>query len=236
MRCLFLIFLFCCVRAEQAGAASAVGKFVEVSGDVTVTREGGETFRVAPATPIVLRDAIETKKGAAALSFNDGSTLVLRDNTKIIVTEFLLNPKQKKRETKIDILFGKIKAVITKTFDKKSSKTELKTPTATVGIRGTEVALDVTKTKTRVFCLEGLLEVLNPAFPEQIVEVMGGKFTDILQGKLPQLPEEMSQEILDAIQNQFDFPGELNQQLEEIQKSIPVPPVNIPLPTGNLGF
>lgn len=228
----FLVLLFSCVLVEQAGATSSVGRFTEVSGDVKVTREGEKASTPAKATPIFLKDTIETKKGATTFRFRDGSTMVLRDHSKIVVMEFLLNPKQKKRKTTIDILFGKIKAVIIKSFDKKTSKTELKTPTATVGIRGTDVILDVTKTKTRVFCLKGLLEVLNPAFPGQVVKIMGGKFSDILRGKLPQLPVKIPQDMLNALQNQFNFSGELNQKVKDLKKSSPKPTGKKPFSQG----
>jgi len=116
---------------------------------------------------------------------------------------------------------------VEKTFNKATSKTEVKTPTAVVGVRGTDFALDIAKKKTKVFCLKGEVETFNPLFPLKVIMVGAGMFSDILEGVIPGLPAAIPAEILNQIQNQFSFPitpeGLKQKAKEEIEKHIPVP-------------
>lgn len=205
-------------------ANSKAGIFLQVGGSVTVTRAGAKAVSALPKGEIFLKDVIEVKKNSAAeLKFEDGTKVVLRENTKIAVTQFLFQPQQRKRETTLQIFFGKVKAVVTKTFDKKTSKTQLQTPTATVGIRGTEVALEVTRSVTKVYCLKGLLEAFSPGFPDKVIDISAGKFSEVLKGKFPSVPVNIPAEILDTIESQFGFPLSLKGAVQELKSRIPLP-------------
>lgn len=212
------------VEPSPAFAGSKAGIFLQVGGKVLVTRAGAKPIPAAPKGEIFLKDVIETKKNSAVeLKFDDGTKMVLRENTKIAVTQFLFQPQQRKRETTIQVFFGKVKAVIAKTFDKKTSRTQLQTPTATVGIRGTEVALEVTKSVTKVYCLKGLLEAFSPGFPDKIVDISAGKFSEVLRGKFPGVPVDIPAEILKTIESQFGFPLSLQGAGQYLKSRIPIP-------------
>lgn len=210
-------------------AKDTVGKVIEITGKVLVTHEGEtKPCDLADQAPIFLKDTIETKKdGVVKFSLNDASNFTLRENTKVVVTEFLLDPKKNQRETVLDVALGKVRAVVTKTFNKAISKTELKTPTAVVGVRGTDFAIEVGKNKTLVYCLQGLVQTFNPLFPAQTINVAAGMFTDVLQGMVPKLPAAIPQELLQEIENQFGFPvtaeGLKEKGKEELQKRLPFP-------------
>lgn len=226
MKRVFGFLFFCGVFFVGAPAFpnTKAGVFLQVGGKVLVTHAGAKPISAVPKGEIFLKDVIETKKDSAVeLKFDDGTKMVLRENAKIAVTQFLFQPKQQKRETVIQIFFGKVKAVVTKTFDKKTSKTQLQTPTATVGIRGTIVALEVTQSVTKVYCLKGLLEAFSPGFPDKIVAISEGKFSEVLKGKFPRVPVDIPAEVLDTIESQFGFPLSLKGAVQELKSRLPIP-------------
>lgn len=227
--------IFCCVvflgsllTWNLANAAETVGKAAELTGKVMVTHEGGTPAALEYGADILLKDVIETKKdGALKISFKDGTDLALQANSKILVSEFLFSPGKKQRTNVIEATAGKVRVIVSKTFNKATSKTEVKTPTAVVGVRGTDFALEVAKKKTKIFCLKGEVETFNPLFPLQIIKIGTGMFSDVLEGVIPGLPAAIPLEILNQIENQFGFPitpeGLKNRAKEELQKHIPIP-------------
>lgn len=219
-----LVFWGVFFAAIPAFANAKAGIFSKIGGKVWVTHAGARPGPALPKGEIFLKDVIEVKNNAAAeLKLDDGTTLVLRENTKIAVTQFLFQPKQRRRETAVQIFFGKVKAVVAKTFDKKRSQTQLQTPTATVGIRGTEVALDVTKSVTKVYCLKGLLEAFSPGFPDKIVAISAGKFSEVLKGKFPSVPAKIPAAVLQTIESQFGFPLSLESGAQYLKSRLPIP-------------
>ncbi|MDZ4225109.1 MAG: FecR domain-containing protein [bacterium] len=190
-----------------AFAQTKVGKVDNVLGDVIIIHEAGKKEKAAVGAPLFLKDVVEAKKESSVqLGFQDGTTLVLREKTKIIVSEFLFNPGKKQRETILDVAGGKLKAVVSKTFNKKTSKTEFRTPTAVIGVRGTELALDVGKKKTTVFCLKGLVSTLNPLMPLKEMMVGANQYSDVEAGAPPSSPLPIPKQVLEGIEGQFGFP------------------------------
>lgn len=204
---LLLVFGLLSSVFSPAFAQTKVGKVDNVMGDVTIAHEAGKKEKAAVGAPLFLKDVVETKKESSVqLAFQDGTSIVLREKTKIIVSEFLFDPKQKKRETVLNVASGKLKAVVSKTFNKKTSKTEFKTPTATVGVRGTELALDVGKKKTTVYCLKGLVSTLNPLMPLKELMVGANQYSDVEEDAAPSSPLPIPKQVLDGIESQFGFP------------------------------
>jgi len=222
------IIVFSTLTASVSFAAEVVGKAAELSGKVMVTHEGEAPKTLEYEADILLKDVIETKKdGAVKISFKDGTDLALQAGSKIMISEFVYNPKKKERNNVVEANFGKVRLIVNKTFDKSKSKTEVKTPTAVVGVRGTDFALDIGTKRTKVFCLRGSVDTFNPLFPLQIVSIGAGMFSDVLAGVVPGLPIAIPAEILNQIQNQFGFPitpeGLKQKAVEELQRHVPIP-------------
>lgn len=227
-----IFLLVFCLQSSVIGlsfAQTKVGKVDNVMGEVTIAHEAGKKKEKAVVgTVLFLKDIVETKKESSVqLALDDGTGIVLREKTKIVVSEFIFNPGKKQRETILDVAGGKLKVIVSKTFNKKTSKTEFKTPTAVVGVRGTELALDVGKKKTSVFCLKGMVETFNPLHPTDVVAIRAGKFTSVLSGKLPEAPVPIPREMLDTIEGQFGFPTSVEslkeQGLDSLKSRLPFP-------------
>ena len=222
-------WIVCMLLAIPASfAASDVGKATEVSGKVMVAHEGGKSGALKQGDAVLLKDTIETKKdGAVKIDLKDKSSLVLREDTKIIISEFVFNPEKNQRETGVNMAFGKLKAVIQKVYNKSNSKTEIKAPTAVVGVRGTEFAMDVSKKKSSVYCLKGNVETFNPLYPQNAVAVGAGKFTNVLANKIPEPVIPIPKEVLNEIESRFGFPTSVDslkeRGMDKLRSRLPFP-------------
>ena len=202
--CLVLISL-------QAFGQEPAGEVADFVGEAWVV-SGGEKFRPALKQPIHAGDILETKKnGAIKILFKDDTLLTLKENSKTIITEYLFEPKAKKRRAVFNTLFGKIRTVVGRFFGK-DELVEIKTPTAVAGIRGTDIGAVVTKKKTVFYCFSGVCDTYNIALPEQRIEMMAGTFTEVTQDAAPIPLAPIPETIETNKENIFDIP--LSQQSE----------------------
>ncbi|ABF39478.1 hypothetical protein Acid345_0473 [Candidatus Koribacter versatilis Ellin345] len=127
----------------------------DVKGEVSVTLAGNSVSNTAQKGQVLgPNTTIECKKGSALLALADGSQVLLKPNTRVI----LRAPEQSKGSF-LEELIGKITATV-----KKRSGNEqpfkMGTPTAVITVRGTKFVVEVSKRQqTFVQVMEGLVEV-----------------------------------------------------------------------------
>ena len=147
----------------HAFAAEALGKFVGQIGMVQ-----GEVFvdgkAVVKSAQVREGSTIEVKDGKATLLLGSGSVFHLAAQTKMQVKEFGIQADSKKEGGKIDLKFGRTRAlVLNKGTETKDIK--INTRTATMGVRGTEIFIDApqdTQRPVQFFTMEGLAQVEVP--------------------------------------------------------------------------
>jgi hypothetical protein len=130
----------------MAGAAwgqDAIGYVKTVTGDATVT-DGGKAVKAAAGTPVRLNSVLKTgAKGTMGVTFKDNSMMSFGPDTEVTVDEYLYAP------AKGDLKFGASMSkgalnVVSGTIAKlKPEAVSLKTPTGTIGVRGTNFAVKV---------------------------------------------------------------------------------------------
>jgi hypothetical protein len=105
---------------------------VPPQGSQSVKREGDS---------VQFREALETVESSAALiRFIDDSTLALGANTKVLVDEFVFDPQKAEGNALIQISVGTLRFI---TGEMPKGKTVIKTPNATLILRGTDVTVHV---------------------------------------------------------------------------------------------
>jgi len=122
----------------QAGAAQpaaqAVGRVVQASGDATIVRNG--VAMAAQAGQAILKgDVLQTVTGTFGVSFNDGSTLNLTANSRLVVNEFVYDPKGSANSQLLDLVQGSLTFISGEVAHNGDMK--IGTPVATMAIRGT---------------------------------------------------------------------------------------------------
>jgi hypothetical protein len=134
--------LLALVLALASGAAAAnVGRVVLAAGETTALR-GGQPVRLALGTQVQDRDVLRT--GAASnlqVRFDDDSYVSLRENSELRVDEFRFTNGAGKDSAAFSLLKGGLRAVTGLVGRRNNDDYKMVTPTATIGIRGTDYAV-----------------------------------------------------------------------------------------------
>lgn len=120
--------------APTPAASDAVGRVVTSSGDASIIRNG-VAVTLNPGDPVLRADVLQTQAGTMAVTFNDGSTLNLTANTRIVVSEFVYSPNGAGNSQLLDLVQGSLTFISGEVAH--SGNMRIGTPVATMGIRGT---------------------------------------------------------------------------------------------------
>jgi hypothetical protein len=162
-----ILFLTLVLALPQGASAEAVGRLTEVKGRVDLLK-GGKL----PATPVKVGDAVEPgdvlrakSMSKAQITFLDDTTLSMSPESRICIDEFMFDPAKKKRSVLLEVFYGAVLAVVSKIYQTEQPDFVIKSHTAIMGIRGTEVGMRLTPNDTTILNLHGWTTVAN-VFPE----------------------------------------------------------------------
>ena len=143
--------------------------------------------------PVMAESLVRTLEASKLkVSLIDGSYILLTENSKTKVENI-----EKEGKSFLRMFTGKLRAVVKKVVGPKS-KFEVRTPTAIVGVKGTNFIVILTKDMTEIVVIEGSVSVAN--ILEGIlgdVIVKANYYTKVRRFEPPDDPIEMSQSELD---------------------------------------
>ncbi len=153
--------------------AAAVGRLVQVEGQVDLLRQGK-----VPAVPAKVDDGLErgdvirTKSNSKAqVRFVDDSVITLAPETSLSVAEFAYEPASNTRKALIRFFRGMVHLVVSRHLQVERPDFLLETTTAIIGVRGTE-AYSIRKVQsTLAYLIKGRLEVKSsdPRLPAVVM-------------------------------------------------------------------
>ena len=131
------------VFATVAGAEpTEVGTTAAVNTDTTGTPPRMTTRNLFIGTNVFFEERIETSEsGQAQLLFLDESALTIASNSDVVLDKFIYDPKTSKGELALSLGAGVFRFVGGRIS--KTSMVRIKTPTATIGIRGGIIIIKV---------------------------------------------------------------------------------------------
>jgi len=153
----FLLWSFCAVAlAVFAGSAAAdAGAIEQLSGTLSVTGADGKIRILSRKSVVRPGDTINTEHDSyAQIKFADGGRVTLKPNTTVRLDRFKFSQDKPKEDSFIySLLRGGLRAVTGVLGQRSKDAYELKTETATVGIRGTMFSVDdCTTDRTSLDC------------------------------------------------------------------------------------
>lgn len=183
--------------------AEIVGSFTLVKPKVSLLRDEKELIPGAGHS-VAIRDLITTGKEARArILFKDDSILTLARNTKLEIKEYLI--EKDKRNSIISLQAGKLRTEVTK-FLTPESKFEVHTPTAVAGARGSDwLSVVESNPGTTIYCLQGSISVVNPAFPDQILTLTAGQYAVVEANMAPAFLGTFTPEMIQPIMNEMSI-------------------------------
>jgi hypothetical protein len=124
-------------------AQDAIGIVKTVSGDASVT-DGGKTIKAVVGTPIKLKSVLRTgSKGSMGVTFKDNTVMSFGPDTEVTVDEYLYAPAKGDLKFGASMSKGALNVVSGTIARLKPDAVTLKTPTGTIGVRGTHFAVKV---------------------------------------------------------------------------------------------
>lgn len=159
------VFILCLIVPHAAFAKdyAKVGKVLELSGTVQMKKGGGEKqFSVFKNMSFTQGDTFTTGRDSSLkLQVDDNKEVTVAADTKLIISELLSSIKSESGKTTLSLVGGKVKVKITKKLDG-DSRFNVKTPTAIMGVMGTEFYVYYDGLETWVGVLEGQVQIDLP--------------------------------------------------------------------------
>lgn len=134
--------LFCTLlilAAPAWGAEKLVGKVTHLSGTLVVARGGAAPLLLAVKSDVREGDVLSTQQESyARLRFVDGAEVVLRPNSRLAVSEYRFQEEAPAEDkSSLALLKGGLRSVTGAVGKRNPERVEVKTPVASIGIRGT---------------------------------------------------------------------------------------------------
>ena len=121
-----------------------IGEISELKGNGEITRvNSNDSFSAEIASDIFSYDDVRTGNGRLAIQFLDDSIVKLTEHSKLIIDEYIFDPDPSKSKMALNMASGTAR-FISGAFGKINKENiTINTPTATIGIRGTDFTTTV---------------------------------------------------------------------------------------------
>jgi hypothetical protein len=124
-------------------ATAGVGRFAVVQNEVTSRKAGAAAVPAVLGSTIDLQETETTGRASAAkLTFGEGAVISLGQSTTFEVTRQEIDQATGASTSTLDLLVGKARIFVSR-FWSGRPEVEVETPTAVVGIKGSEVVVEV---------------------------------------------------------------------------------------------
>jgi hypothetical protein len=189
--------------AQQDQAGTVTYSF----GDVSIARAGAPVGQAVPVStgvrePLFLGDVVRTGSAShAEVTLRDESVITLLEDSEFEVAEALFEPAAGRRSTTVRLFRGMARVVVQPLSGTAAeSRFSLETPTAVVGVRGSESVIQAPPLggdKTTLWVLNSTWQAQN-ADPSisQLVDVPTEFFTEIFKGQPPTTPKPIPPDVL----------------------------------------
>ena len=140
MRVLVLLFSIFLVSASMADAT--IGTVTEIDGDGQILRDknavGGDV-----GTSIEQLDEAVTNAGKMRIDFVDETRLDVVDHSRVVIDEFIYDPNTGKGSLNMRATLGAVRYASGQIAKNSRQNVRLRTPTATISVRGTDFSMVV---------------------------------------------------------------------------------------------
>jgi hypothetical protein len=129
--------VLCLPLSAFAAEPVPIGQIKVLSGPVTVSQAGAARAGKAGET-VFLNDDVETGgDGSVGITLNDGTTLSLGPGSRMVLDDFVYDPGRDQAGMTVGVLKGTMAYVSGRIASLAPEKVSVRTPMATIGIRGT---------------------------------------------------------------------------------------------------
>jgi hypothetical protein len=121
---------------------AGVGRVTEQTGPTEIVR-AKKSLPSAVNAPVEMNDTIVTARARATLSFEDNTTVKITEQSKLVIDDFVYNPKKGTGKLAVKVALGTARYASGQIAKTNPQAVDVKTPTATVAVRGTDFSMTV---------------------------------------------------------------------------------------------
>jgi hypothetical protein len=130
----------------STAAVAEIGSVIELSGTAVIKR-GKETISVSKGTLVESNDKVETKNGVVNIKFKDNTTVKVTENSALVIDDFVYDPKNAAGgKISLKAAAGTVRYVSGNIAHNNPNAVNIKTPTASIAVRGTDFVMSVDET------------------------------------------------------------------------------------------
>ena len=169
---------------------ASIGAVSEIKGKGSITRTDGAKVEIEQSLDVFSYDEVTTGQGRTAIDFVDDTRVEVTEHSKLIIDEFVYDPANNEGGFTLTAALGTVRYASGQIAKENRENIKIQTPTATIGVRGTDFAMIVDELggstiillpscNTRGLCVVGEISVdsdvgqviLNQAFQATRVDV-----------------------------------------------------------------
>src|SRR6056300_2038872 len=143
---LVALFVSFKMMGEQQSVAN-IGNITELNGTGRVVREVpkdlDETYQASLYLDIESYDNVQTSNGRLGITFLDDSQVRLTEHSQLVIDEFIYDPDPSKSKMALKFASGTARFITGKLATINKENIQIETPSATIGIRGTDFTVTV---------------------------------------------------------------------------------------------
>ena len=123
--------------------ASIIGDVILHEGNANIERTDGEDVDAEKDVDIFQYDTVKTGKGKVAIGFIDDTRVDVTQHSKLIIDEFVYDPNTKTGSLSLKAALGTVRYASGQIAKTSPTEVQIKTPTATIGVRGTDFSMTI---------------------------------------------------------------------------------------------
>jgi hypothetical protein len=128
---------------STSSSYAAIGTVTEQLNTPPSIQRQKETLSGTKGTNVEMNDSIKTQQGKVGITFEDDTKVQVNENSKLIIDNFIYDPKSKSGKLGAKIALGTVRYASGQIAKNSPQNVALNTPTATISVRGTDFTASV---------------------------------------------------------------------------------------------
>jgi len=154
------------ISLTNISAHAAIGSVSEISGSGVLEREES-VIQGEQGTEVESYDTAVTEKGRMRIDFVDDTRVDVTEHSRLVIDEFVYDPAANEGSLALKISLGSVKYASGQIAKKHQQNVKIETPSATIGVRGTDFAMVVDEIGGSTVTLLPSCRIVNPREPAQ---------------------------------------------------------------------
>tara|TARA_B110000305_G_C19457013_1_gene651626 strand:- start:26 stop:1132 length:1107 start_codon:yes stop_codon:yes gene_type:complete len=134
------------VSSISSALANSIGDVIQQEGNAVIERQEGEVVKSEQDTDVFSMDTILTQMGATVIQFIDETRVDVTPHSKLVIDDFVYDPNTKTGALSLKASLGTVRYASGQIAKNSRQNVKIKTPTAVIGVRGTDFTMTVDET------------------------------------------------------------------------------------------